>query len=578
MLHHQWFYKNRGNEKKVEALAKVLNISEANARLLVQRGVETFDEAKNFFRPKLEDLHNPYLMKDMDLAVRRLSDAIINNEKVLIYGDYDVDGTTSVALVYSFLKRFTRNIDFYIPDRYSEGYGVSYQSIDYAKEHQVKLIIALDCGIKAVGQVEYAQKLGIDYIICDHHLAGSELPQAVAVLDPKRPDCEYPDKDLSACGVGFKMIQAFAQKNKIDIRETYNLLDLVVVSIASDIVPIVGENRIMAFHGLKLLNGNPRIGLQSLIQVAVQDKEKELDISDIVFKIGPRINAAGRLKSGRNAVELLIEQDYSKAIESALSINQTNTERRDLDHQITEEALQMIESSEELIKRNTSVLFNPKWHKGVVGIVASRLIEHYYRPTIVLSESDGILTGSARSVAGFNVHEAIEACSEYLENYGGHMYAAGVSLKKENLENFVNAFEKVVSASISKDLLIPKIEIDLALEPEEINRKFFNIVRQMAPFGPGNMKPVFSMKQVRDNGDSRVVGKDASHLKLSVYKDDISQKIQGIAFGMANHYPNISRHKFAVCFCLQENVFNGTKSIQMDVKDIQIHQPSEKKN
>ena len=568
MMQYQWFYKYRGNEDKVEALAKSLNIAKANARLLIQRGIEDFDEAKKYFRPQLSDLHDPYIMKDMDTAINRLSKAIINNEKVLVYGDYDVDGTTAVSLVYSFLKRFTQNIDYYVPNRYSEGYGVSFESIEYAQNSDCKLIVTLDCGIKAIDQIKHAKQLGIDYIVCDHHLPGAELPEAVAILNPKQVDCNYPDKDLSGCGVGFKMVQAFALKNNIDIRETYNLLDLVVVSIASDIVPIVGENRILAYYGLKLLNSNPSTGLQSLIQVS-DLKEKEIDITDIVFKIGPRINAAGRLKTAKHSVELLLEQDYAKAEEYALAINLINTERKNLDHDITADALSMIENSDELTNRKTSVLFNPNWHKGVVGIVASRLIEHYYRPTIILSESDGILTGSARSVPGFNVYEAIEACSKWLDGYGGHMYAAGISLKKENLEAFRECFEKTVSEQITKDLLTPKIEIDLALEPDEINQKFFNIIQQMAPFGPGNMKPVFAMQHVEDNGQSRVVGKDATHLKLGVCKSGAAQSMNGIAFGMAHHYPEISRNKFAVCFNLYENNFNGRKSIELDVKDIQ---------
>jgi single-stranded-DNA-specific exonuclease len=567
-MQYQWFYKHKGNDDKVETLAKSLNISNANASLLVQRGIETYEEAKNFFRPQLSQLHDPYLMKDMDLAIDRLTAAIRKNQRVLIYGDYDVDGTTSVALVYSFLKQFTQNIDYYVPDRYTEGYGVSIKGIDYAKETNCELIITLDCGIKANPKVEYAKTLGIDFIICDHHLPGKELPDAVAILDPKQIDCSYPDKDLSGCGVGFKLMQAFATKNSIEKEETFKLLDLVAVSIASDIVPIVGENRIMAYYGLKILNSNPRVGLQSLIQVS-DLQEKNIEISDIVFKIGPRINAAGRLKSAKASVDLLLEQDYANAEKHALAINIINSERKDLDHDITEEALNMIKNSEVLSNRKSTVLFHPNWHKGVVGIVASRLIEHFYRPTIILSETDGILTGSARSVNGFNIYDAIEACSEFLDGYGGHMYAAGINLKKENFEAFSEKFEAVVNETITKDLLTPKIDVDLKINLEDIDQKFFNILSQMAPFGPGNLRPVLVSKNLVDSGYSKVVGKDASHLKLSVRHTQNTKTIDGIAFGKADFYPTISNESFALCYSLFENEFRGNKSIQMDVRDIQ---------
>jgi len=566
-LKHHWFFKNTESDQKVQNLASELKIPIPNARLLVQRGIENYQQAKDFFRPDIEQLHDPYLMKDMDLAVERLTEALEKNEKVLIYGDYDVDGTTSVALVYSFLMELTQNIDYYVPDRYSEGYGVSFKGIDYAHQTGCRLIITLDCGIKANEKVKYAKQFGIDFIICDHHLPGENLPEAVAILDPKQSECHYPDKNLSGCGVGFKFIQAFSAKHQIPKEDTYKLLDLVAVSIASDIVPIVGENRILAYHGLKLINSNPRAGLQSLIQVS-ELKGKELDISDIVFKIGPRINAAGRISSARNSVDLLLEQDYAKAETYALNINTLNTERKDLDKDITEFALAAIEISEVQKNKKSTVLFHPDWHKGVLGIVASRLLEHYYRPTIVLNENNGILTGSARSVVGFNIYDAIDACSEYLLGYGGHMYAAGLSLKKENFEAFQNAFEQVVQQRITNDLLIPKIDVDLTIEISDINQKFYNILRQMAPFGPGNMNPILVMKDLRDSGQSKVVGKDLSHLKLSIKQHDLPQAIDGIAFGKADFYPLISSKPFSLCFSLTENEFRDKKTLQLDVVDI----------
>lgn len=567
-MQYQWYFKYAGNDQKVEELAQSLNIPIPNARLLIQRDIHTFEEAKRFFRPQLDDLHNPFLMKNMELAVDRLTKAISNNEKVLIYGDYDVDGTTSVAMMFTFLKNITQNIDYYVPDRHLEGYGISFMGIDYAKEHQCGLVIALDCGIKSNKKMDYAQELGIDFIICDHHLPGEELPKAYAILDPKQNDCLYPNKDLSGCGVGFKLIEAFASRNGIKKEAIYPLLDLVAVSIASDIVPITGENRVMAFYGLKLLNNNPRVGLQSLIQVA-DLKNKEIEISDIVFKIGPRINAAGRLKSARFSVDLLIEQDYAHAEKNAIAINSINTERRDLDANMTIEAIERIQNDPLFLNRHTTVLCSSEWHKGVLGIVASRLIEHFYRPTIIFTELDGILTGSARSVRDFNIYEAIDACSDLLEGYGGHMYAAGLNLKKENFEAFQDKFEAFVSSKITPDMLIPKIDVDLKIELNDINRKFFNIMKQMAPFGPGNMKPTFVMQEVVDSGESKVVGKDASHLKLSVKQKNSSTKIDGIAFGMAKCYPKISKSDFSLCFNLIENEFRGQKNIQIEVKEIQ---------
>ena len=568
-MQYQWFYKNRGNDNKVEALANDLNISKPNARLLIQRGINTFDEAKNYFRPQLKDLHDPFLMKDMDKAVERLTTAIEENQKVLIYGDYDVDGTTSVALMHSFLKNITQNIDYYVPNREGEGYGISFKGVDFAKENNFELVIALDCGIKANDKIKYANELGIDFIICDHHLPGEKVPNASAILDPKQLDCSYPDKNLSGCGVGFKLAQAFAKNNNIPIEDTYTLLDLVAVSIASDIVPIIGENRILAYYGLQILNQTPRVGLQSLIQIA-NLSDSEIKIKDIVFKIGPRINAAGRINTARHSVDLLIEQDYTKAEKNALAINSINTQRKDLDTNITAEAIEKVNSNHELLNKKSTVLCDSNWHKGVLGIVASRLVEQFYKPTIILTETDGILTGSARSVKGFNIYEAIDACSHLIEGYGGHMYAAGLNLKKENFEAFVKEFEEYVANKITPDLLIPKIEIDLKIKLSDINQKFYNIIKQMSPFGPDNMEPVFVMQKLDDTGQSKIVGKDETHLKLSVKQEDSKKNIlTGIAFGKAEYYPSISKSKFALCFHLSENEFRGNKNLQLDVKEIQ---------
>ena len=565
-MQYQWFYKYQGNEEKVKKLSKSLNISIPNAQLLVQRGIETFDEAKTFFRPQLDNLYDPFLMKDMQTAVDRLSKAINNKESILIYGDYDVDGTTSVALVYSFLKKYHSHIDFYIPNRDNEGYGISYKGIDYAKEKNQTLIIALDCGIKAVDKIDYANQHNIDFIICDHHLPAKKLPNACAILNSKQKDCNYPDKNLSGCGVGFKFMQAFAQQNNISKKELFSFLDLVAISIASDIVPIIGENRILAYYGLQKLNSQASIGLQSLIQIA-QLENKEITISDIVFKIGPRINAAGRIKTAKSSVQLLIEQDYTKAKEYANAINTTNTERQQLDKTITEEALQIIKKDPLYSQKKSTIVYAPNWHKGVVGIVASRLIEHHYRPTIVLSKNNNLLTGSARSVDKFNIYEALDACSDLIENYGGHQYAAGLSLKEENLDAFIQKFEEYVETHITNNLLIPKIEIDLDIKLSEINNKFYNIIKQMAPFGPENMAPVFSTKKVRDNGKSKVVGKDLSHLKIAI-KDQENNQLEGIAFKMGAYYPMISEKTFDICYSLSINEFRNVKKLQMEVKDI----------
>jgi len=571
-LNKLWDIKKLTNPDKTDLLCKQLNIDEALAKLLVLRGITNYDEAKKFFRPSINNLHDPFLMKDMDLAVNRLISAIRNNEKILIFGDYDVDGTTSVALVYSFLGKYYQNIDFYIPDRYLEGYGVSEKGIDYAKSADCKLIIALDCGIKAAKKIEYAKNKGIDFIICDHHTTDTELPEAVACLDPKRADCSYPDKNLSGCGVGFKFLQAFCRKMKLPQEENrlYDYLDLVAVSIASDIVPIIGENRILASLGLKKLNSSPRLGLKSIIKVASMEG-KEFLISDIVYKIGPRINAAGRIDSGREAVELLISEDETFASLSSTHINEFNETRKDLDREITQEALEIISNSEELINRYTTVLYNPKWHKGVIGIVASRLTDTYYRPTIIITQSKGLATGSARSVEGFDLYKAIDNCSDLLENFGGHIYAAGLTLKIENIEPFTKRFEQIVSETILPEQLIPKIEIDTELNFDQIDAKFYRILKQFMPFGPGNMTPIFITRNVMDYGTSKLVGKDKTHLKLELISETSRKPVQGVGFSMGEYINRIKNNElFDICYSIDENEYNGKTSLQLIIRDIRF--------
>ena len=507
----------------------------------------------------------------MDKAVARLQSAMRNGEKVLIYGDYDVDGTTSVALMYSFLRHYYSNIEFYIPDRYKEGYGVSQKGIDFAADSNCRLIVSIDCGIKAVEKVGYARKHGIDFIICDHHTPGDTLPDAVACLDPKRTDCSYPEKNLSGCGVGFKLLQAFCQEQGIFEEQLYKYLDLVAVSIASDIVPITGENRVLASLGLNKLNSKPLTGLKSIIQVANMEG-REFLISDIVFKIGPRINAAGRIESGRDAVELLISEDESLAQRMSSDINVCNETRKDLDRIITQEAMDMIAGNEQNMTRKSTVLFSPEWHKGVIGIVASRLIEFYYRPTVILTQSQGKATGSARSVDGFDLYKAIDACSDLLDNFGGHMYAAGLTMKVENIPLFMERFEKYVSDNILPHQLVPQIEIDAEIMLRHINQKFYGILKQFTPFGPGNMKPVFVTRNVIDYGTSKLVGKDRDHLKLEIIEEHSSSIVQGIGFSMGGFMERIKTGEpFDVCYTIEENVFNGTTSLQIMVKDIRFN-------
>ncbi len=569
---NKWIFEKQTDEKlkHIESLAEELSISPVLAQLLVQRGITTFDEARIFFRPDLSQLHDPFLMADMDKAVERLSKAMKHNQKILIYGDYDVDGTTSVSLVYKFLSQIYANLGFYIPDRYNEGYGISVQGIDYAVEHHYQLIIALDCGIKAVEKVAYASSKGVDFIICDHHTPDAVLPSAVAVLDPKRADCQYPYKELSGCGVGFKLMQAFASVNNIDFSELTPLLDLVALSIASDIVPITGENRILAFYGLKQINTNPSIGLKSIMDVC-GIADKELSISDIVFKIGPRINASGRMKLATEAVELLIANDPVFAKEKSSTINEYNNDRKDLDKNITDEAIALIASDKRYDSRRSIVVYKPDWHKGVIGIVASRLSEEYYKPTIVLTKSNGVASGSARSVSGFDIYKAIDSCRDLLDNFGGHMYAAGLSLKEEKIPEFTERFERFVSEKILLDQTYPQIDIDAVLQFKDITPKFYRVLKQFGPFGPGNMKPVFVSKRVMDYGTSRLVGKEQEHLKLELVDKSSENVMNGIAFRMHSFNTHLKAlNPLDICYSIEENTFNGNTNIQLLIRDIKI--------
>ena len=571
-LEKKWIVRETGNPDLVRQLTSELGIDQALANLLVQRNIKTFAEAKSFFRPQLENLHDPFLMKDMEKAVKRLSEAIDNQEKILIYGDYDVDGTTAVALVYSFLRRFCeKSADYYIPDRYNEGYGVSYKGIDWAADHGFTLIITLDCGIKAVEKVKYAKERGIDIIICDHHLPDEKLPNAVAVLDPKRSDCDYPFDDLSGCGVGFKFMQAFASSRGIPFTELVPLLDLLVVSIASDLVSITGENRILAHFGLKQLNESPRKGLLSVIKLSGLEKHV-ITIDDIVFKIGPRINAAGRMESGKTAVDLLISRSDVEAKEIGDTINTHNNDRKNIDREITIEALEMAITADGFAKKKATVVYNPNWHKGVVGIVASRLVETYYRPTIVLTQSNGLITGSARSIPGFDLYEAIESCSDLLENFGGHMYAAGLTLKVDNFDEFCRRFEAFVADKVTEEILTPIVNIDTYLDFKQITAKFFRVLKQFQPFGPGNLSPVFLTENVYDNGNGRKVGSDNGHLKLElIQEDDPHRHISAIAFNRSEHFDHLhAGNPVDICYSVAENYYRGIANIQLRVKDIKL--------
>jgi len=584
-MEKRWVLKSPGDTSVINRLSVELAVDRHIAKLLVQRGITTYEGAKAFFRPELSNLHDPFLMKDMDKAVERIESAIKKGEKILVYGDYDVDGTTAVALVYTFLKKLNVDVGFYIPDRYLEGYGISYKGIDYAENNGFSLIIALDCGIKAVEEVKYATDKEIDFIICDHHRPGNELPIAAAILDPKRPDCSYPYDDLSGCGVGFKLIQAYSQLHNLPFNDLEQYLDLVVVSIASDIVNITGENRILSYYGLKLINTNPRPGIEAILRYSnIYRNEnlsgnngssgcifnRELSITDLVFLVGPRINASGRIESANSSVELLISDNIDSSMTIGQCIDNTNTERKTLDTQITAQALEMIDCNPELKNSKSTVLFNPDWHKGVVGIVASRVTETYYRPTIILTLSNNLICGSARSVKDFDVYDAIDACSEYLEHFGGHKYAAGLSLKPENLEVFKERFEKVVADVIEDHMLTPEIEIDDELSIHEISPKFFRILKQFAPFGPGNMSPVFRSNKVVDNGFVRVVGKN--HLKMNLVHPHISGlPVPAIAFQQGDFFDEIKNGKgMNICYHLELNEWNGNISLQLNIKDIKI--------
>jgi len=555
----------------VDSLSTELGTGRVLASLLVQRGIRDFEDARHFFRPQIEGLHNPFLMRDMEKAIIRIGRAIQDQEKVLVYGDYDVDGTTSVALIYSFFRKRIQQIGYYIPDRYSEGYGISFQGIEYAAQNGYTLVIALDCGIKAIDKMDYARRKGIEFIICDHHLPDEKLPEAVAILDPKRPDCEYPYKELSGCGVGFKLLQAFCLRNGIPFSHISKYLDLVCVSIAADLVPMTGENRILAYHGLKKLNENPVPGLKALLTIS-NCEEKQITVSDIVFKIGPRLNAAGRISSGESAVELMIARSEQDALELAGKVDTYNDYRKNIDVEITETARKMVENNETMKNRKTTVLFHPEWHKGVVGIVASRLIDYYYRPTVILTRSSGMAAGSARSVDNYDLYYAINACSDLLESFGGHKYAAGLSMPLENVEAFTERFEEVVASTITDEQLVPQVIVDCEIELSEITPKFFRILRQFEPFGPDNMSPVFVCRGLRDNGKSRQVGRSWEHLKLNVTSvKGEQQEFDGIAFGMGHVFNELHQGKpFDIAFTVEENTFRGTTGMQLMVKDIRF--------
>ena len=560
----RWTLKPKPDSNKVAELAAELGVDLVISELLLQRGIETFEAAKTFFRPSWSDIHDPFLMKDMDKAVDRIEVALKNNEQILVFGDYDVDGTSSVALMGSYLETKSTQISTYIPDRYAEGYGVSYKGIDFASDNDFSLIIALDCGVKAIEKVAYAKKKGIDFIICDHHRPGKELPPAVAILDPKRPDCEYPFKELCGCGVGFKLIQALASKDGTSVESLVEYLDLVATAIGADIVPIVGENRTLAYFGLQIINTNPRPGFKALIH---QMKKEVLTITDVVFNIAPRINAAGRMKHGNYAVSLMKETNYESAELAASEIELFNTNRREADKRITKEALLQIENSDET-KAATTVVYQEDWHKGVIGIVASRLIETYYRPTLVFTKSGDFLAASARSVRGFDVYNALENCSHLLEQFGGHMYAAGLTIKEENYPAFKVAFEAEVLATLPAHLKTPEIKIDADINFEVITPKFYRILKQFAPFGPQNMAPVFMTSSVQDTGYGKFVGEDQTHLRVTLAQNS-GPKMVGIGFGLGSNLPIIKeKNPFKVVYSIDENEWNGRVSLQLKLKGI----------
>ncbi|MBO4817593.1 MAG: single-stranded-DNA-specific exonuclease RecJ [Bacteroidales bacterium] len=565
----KWIIRDNADQDKVSRLSAELGIDEVLATLLVQRGVDTFDQARAFFRPSLSSLHDPFLMKDMDKAVERLTKAIENKEKILIYGDYDVDGTTAVSLIYSFLRSRTPNLDFYIPDRYDEGYGVSIKGLDYAASSGVSLIITVDCGIKAIEKVEYATSKGIDVIICDHHLPDDHLPEAVAVLDPKRSDCGYPFDDLCGCGVAFKLIQAYSSTVGIPFSDLEPLLDLLVVSIASDLVSVTGENRVLAYFGLKRLNEQPRKGLEAIITLSKLEPN-HVSIDDIVFKIGPRINAAGRMETGRLAVELLTATDDKTAMTIGNQINDNNNERKNIDREITKEALEMVQSGNCLAHEHATIVYNPQWNKGVVGIVASRLVEAFYKPTFVLTKSNGFVTGSARSIRGFDLYDSIEKCADLLENFGGHMYAAGLTLKEENLPEFARRIEEYVHTHLQEDMSTPVVEVDAELDFAQITPKFFRILKQFQPFGPGNNAPVFLTENVYDDGNGRKVGPAGQHLKLELMQESQPyHQIAAIGFNMSEYFDYVKNgNPVDICYSVVENYYRGNSTVQLRLKDM----------
>ncbi len=572
-MNNKWIYISPTPEQEMaaERLAGAINVNPVICRMLIERGITTPEEARHFFRPQLNELIDPFKMKDMQKAVDRLNEAMGRKERILVYGDYDVDGCTAVALVYRFLRQFYSNIDYYIPDRYEEGYGVSRQGIDFAYEAGVKLVIVLDCGIKAVDEIAYAKEKGIDFIICDHHVPDEVMPEAAAILNAKRPDATYPYKHLSGCGVGFKFMQAFAKNNGISFSMLVPLLDLVAVSIASDIVPVMGENRILAYYGLRQLNSNPSVGLKSVIEICGL-QGKDITMSDIIFKIGPRINASGRMQNGKESVALLVEHDYARAKRMASLINKYNEERKELDKKMTEEANGIVEKMDKLDTNHSIVLYNEDWHKGVIGIVASRLTEIYFRPAVVLTRSGDMVTGSARSVSGFDVYRAIEQCRDLLENFGGHTYAAGLSMKVENVELFKKRFEEYVSSNIEPEQTDAIIEIDAVINFKDITSRFYNDLKRMSPFGPDNKKPIFCTHQVYDYGTSKVVGRDQEHIKLELVDNKSNNVMNGIAFGQSAQARYIkTKRSFDIVYTIEENS-HKRGDIQLQIEDIK---PSE---
>ncbi|KPK84200.1 MAG: single-stranded-DNA-specific exonuclease RecJ [Bacteroides sp. SM23_62_1] len=570
-MEKNWSIKEPAPKHEVESLSSEINLDKSLVNLLIQRGVKTTEQVKAFFQPELSYLHDPFLMKNMDIAVERIESAILKGENILVYGDYDVDGTTSVALIYTFFRNFCPNLDFYIPDRYHEGYGISRAGINYARDQGFRLIIALDCGIKAEEKIRYAREQGIEFIICDHHNPGDRIPEAVAVLDPKRADCQYPFKELSGCGVGFKLLQAYSLRNKIPFEQLIPYLDLVAVSIASDIVPLTGENRVMAYYGLKQLNENPRTGLKAIIDLA-KIGEKKITLEDVVYKIGPRINAAGRIESGKSAVNLLISENVKEARIIGEKVDKYNATRRNIDNNITQEALGMIEQDPMLVNSKTTVLYNPKWMKGVIGIVASRLIDYHYRPTVILTESNGFATGSARSVYGYDLYQAIDACSDLLENFGGHKYAAGLTMKVENISKFRKRFEKFVAETITPEQQRPVIEIDTEINLGDITPEFYSKLKQFEPFGPENMAPVFLTEDVVDDGTGKPVGTKGEHLKLNLIQEADPYKVYpAIAFQQGFRFPGIKNgNAFDICYSIEENEFMHKVSLQLNIKDIKF--------